>query len=52
VVQPVSSTPSGNLAETGGNGTQTVAFAGGGAALLVAGGAAVYFTRRRNRTTS
>jgi len=51
-VQPVSSTPTGNLAETGGNGTQTVAFAGGGAALLVAGGAAVYFTRRRNRTTS
>ncbi|SEO57309.1 LPXTG-motif cell wall anchor domain-containing protein [Actinacidiphila rubida] len=38
---------SGNLAETGGNGTQTVAFAAGGAALLVAGGAAVYFTRRR-----
>lgn len=52
VVQPVSSTPTGNLAETGGNGSQTIAFAGGGAALLVAGGAAVYFTRRRNRPTS
>ncbi|WP_329129540.1 LPXTG cell wall anchor domain-containing protein [Streptomyces sp. NBC_01476] len=50
VVSPVSSTPTGNLAETGGNGSQTVAFAGGGAALLVIGGGAVYFTRRRNRT--
>jgi LPXTG-motif cell wall-anchored protein len=37
----------GNLAETGGNSSQNVAFAGGGAALLVLGGAAVYFTRRR-----
>jgi LPXTG-motif cell wall-anchored protein len=51
VVKPVSSTASGNLAETGGNGSQTVAFAGGGAALLVIGGGAVYFTRRRNRTS-
>ncbi|MFC4031222.1 LAETG motif-containing sortase-dependent surface protein [Streptomyces polygonati] len=50
VVSPVSTTPTGNLAETGGNGSQTVAFAGGGAALLVIGGGAVYFTRRRNRT--
>jgi LPXTG-motif cell wall-anchored protein len=37
-----------NLAETGGNGTQTTAFAAGGAALLLAGGAAVFFTRRRH----
>lgn len=42
-----SSSGTGNLAETGGNSSQNVAFAGGGAALLVAGGAAVYFTRRR-----
>jgi LPXTG-motif cell wall-anchored protein len=52
VVKPVSTTPNGNLAETGGNGSQTVAFAGGGAALLVIGGGAVYFTRRRNRAAS
>jgi LPXTG-motif cell wall-anchored protein len=52
VVKPVSVTPAGNLAETGGNGSQTVAFAGGGAALLVIGGGAVYFTRRRNRATN
>ncbi|MEE4541156.1 LAETG motif-containing sortase-dependent surface protein [Streptomyces sp. V4-01] len=42
-----SSSGTGNLAETGSNSSQNVAFAGGGAALLVAGGAAVYFTRRR-----
>ncbi|MFI1091892.1 LAETG motif-containing sortase-dependent surface protein [Streptomyces sp. NPDC020917] len=39
---------SGNLAETGGNGTQTATFAAGGAVLLLAGGAAVFFTRRRH----
>jgi len=39
---------SGNLAETGGNGTQTATFAAGGAVLLIAGGAAVFFTRRRH----
>ncbi|MFJ2634161.1 LAETG motif-containing sortase-dependent surface protein [Streptomyces sp. NPDC087422] len=48
VVEPASDTSSGDLAETGGNGSQTVAFAGGGAALLVLGAGAVYFTRRRN----
>jgi LPXTG-motif cell wall-anchored protein len=47
VVAPVSVTPSGSLAETGGNGSQATAFAGGGAALLVVGGGAVYFARRR-----
>lgn len=48
VVEPASDTSSGDLAETGGNGSQTVTFAGGGAALLVLGAGAVYFTRRRN----
>lgn len=48
VVKPASATTgSGNLAETGGNGSQTALFAAGGAALLVAGGGAVYLTRRR-----
>jgi LPXTG-motif cell wall-anchored protein len=51
---PPTGTPSvppasgGDLAETGGNGTQTLAFAAGGAVLLLAGGGAVYFTRRRH----
>jgi LPXTG-motif cell wall-anchored protein len=53
VVKPASDTTassSGDLAETGGNSSQTVAFAAGGAALLVVGGGAVVLTRRRNRT--
>ncbi|WP_433890494.1 LAETG motif-containing sortase-dependent surface protein [Streptomyces sp. CA-111067] len=47
---PPATSPSGNgdLAETGSNSSQNVAFIGGGAALLVVGGAAVYFARRRN----
>lgn len=48
VVKPASvTTGSGNLAETGGNGSQATIFAVGGAVLLVAGGGAVYLTRRR-----
>jgi hypothetical protein len=49
VVRPASQTSSGSgdLAETGGNGSQTAAFAAGGAALLTVGGGAVYVTRRR-----
>jgi hypothetical protein len=52
VVQPVSTTPTENLAETGGNSSQLVAFSSAGAALLAIGGGAVYFTRRRNRTSA
>jgi LPXTG-motif cell wall-anchored protein len=50
-VPPATGPTGGDLAETGGNGSQNLAFAGGGAALLVLGGAAVYFTRRRRSGT-
>lgn len=45
---PPATSGTGNLAETGSNSSQNVAFIGGGAALLVVGGGAVYFARRRN----
>ncbi|MFG2632346.1 LPXTG cell wall anchor domain-containing protein [Streptomyces sp. NPDC048473] len=50
IAQPASTTPTENLAETGGNSSQLVAFSFAGAALLASGGGAVYFIRRRNRT--
>ncbi|PWI42591.1 LAETG motif-containing sortase-dependent surface protein [Streptomyces sp. ICBB 8177] len=50
-VPPSSTTPTGGgLAETGGNGTQTAAFAGGGAVLLLVGAGAVIVGRRRRTT--
>ncbi|RKN37028.1 hypothetical protein D7294_29175 [Streptomyces hoynatensis] len=51
IALPESTTPNGDLAETGGDGSQLTVFASAGAGLLVVGGAAAYFARRRNRAT-
>jgi LPXTG-motif cell wall-anchored protein len=46
-VPPTSTKPTGNLAETGGNSTETTVIGGAAAALLVIGGGAVAVTRRK-----
>ncbi len=51
-VPPTSTTPTGNLAETGGNSTQTTAIAAAAAVLVVIGAGAVTVTRRRKRAAS
>ncbi len=51
-VPPVSTTPKGNLAETGSNSSETTTITAAAAALVVVGGGAVVMTRRRKRGTA